>query len=256
MENSDQTNFGFRPVSPEEKTHLVNQVFHRVASRYDRMNDAMSFGIHRIWKDYLVRQMTSHMTSQIPQYLLDVAGGTGDIALRYLKQASNHQVVVCDINSSMIEVGRDRAINHGQLKNLTWVCGNASALPFEDDHFDLYSIAFGLRNVTARAEALNEAFRVLKPGGRFFCLEFSKMKVPILDKLYSFYNFSVIPRLGSLIAQDHDSYQYLVESIAEFPPQEMLKQEIQVVGFQNVQVTNLSGGIVALHQGIKQRLSQ
>ncbi|MGI4851213.1 MAG: bifunctional demethylmenaquinone methyltransferase/2-methoxy-6-polyprenyl-1,4-benzoquinol methylase UbiE [Janthinobacterium lividum] len=248
MENSDQTNFGFKSVSPEEKTHLVSQVFHRVASRYDMMNDAMSLGIHRIWKDYLVRKMKS----QMPQHLLDVAGGTGDIAFRYLKQSPDHQVVVCDINSSMIEVGRDRAINQGLLKNLTWTCGDASALPFEDAHFDLYSIAFGLRNVTARTQALQEAFRVLKPGGRFFCLEFSKMQVPILDKLYQFYNFSVIPRLGSLIAQDRASYQYLVESIAGFPSQDLLKQEIQAAGFGHVEVINLSGGIVALHQGLKQ----
>ena len=248
MENLDQTNFGFRQVSPQEKTYLVNQVFHRVASRYDCMNDAMSLGIHRYWKDYLVHMMKS----KEPQHLLDVAGGTGDIAFRYLKQSPEDHVLVCDINSSMIEVGRDRAINRGLLKNLVWTCGDASTLPFEDAQFDIYSIAFGLRNVTQRAQALQEAYRVLKPGGRFFCLEFSKMRIPILDKVYRFYNFSIIPRLGSLIARDQDSYQYLVESIAQFPDQELLKQELQEAGFQNVQVTNLSGGIVAIHQGLKQ----
>ena len=249
MDNSDQTNFGFRSVGSEEKIHLVNQVFHRVAARYDCMNDVMSLGIHRIWKDYLVRQMTSPM----PQHVLDVAGGTGDIAFRYLKTSPDHPVVICDINSSMIDVGRDRAINRGLLKNLTWVCGDASALPFEAARFDVYAIAFGLRNVTARTRALEEAFRVLKPGGRFFCLEFSKMQITVLDKLYRLYNFSVIPPLGSWIARDRASYQYLAESIATFPSQELLKAEIQDAGFQDIDVTNLSGGIVALHQGVKRK---
>ncbi len=248
MENLDQTDFGFRKVSPQEKTRLVTDVFHRVAQRYDFMNDAMSLGVHRLWKDCFVRKMKSPG----PQHLLDVAGGTGDIAFRFLKQSLDHQVTLCDINTRMIEVGRDRALNQGHVKKVQWTCGDAETLPFEDNSFDLYSIAFGLRNVTRRSEALQEAYRVLKPGGRFFCLEFSQVQVPVLKSLYQIYSFSILPRLGAILAQDRDAYQYLVESIAQFPSQEHLKQELQEAGFKNVQITNLSGGIVAIHQAIKE----
>lgn len=247
MEESKPTTFGFQEVSPAEKTRLVNDVFHRVAHRYDLMNDVMSGGIHRLWKNQLIHTMRPSAQT----HLLDVAGGTGDIAFRFLQACTQSHVTVCDMNPGMIEVGRDRALDRGILKNLEWVCGDASALPFTASSFDLYSIAFGLRNVTFREEALREAFRVLKPGGKFFCLEFSRVHVPGLKELYRFYNFSLIPRFGAWIGQDRDAYQYLVESIAQFPDQQQLASEIRQAGFDAVQVQNLSGGIVAIHQGIK-----
>ena len=247
MEDPQKTFFGFEEVSPDQKTDKVKGVFHRVASRYDLMNDVMSLGIHRLWKDRLI----SAMNPSTKSHLLDVAGGTGDIAVRFLKAAPQGHVTICDLNSSMIEEGRNRTLNQGWAQEIDWVCGDASDLPFEDGTFDFYSIAFGLRNVTFREKALQEAWRVLKPGGRFFCLEFSKVTLPGLKELYDFYSFTLIPRLGAWIARDQNAYQYLVESIAQFPDQERLKQEIRTVGFENVQVGNLSGGIVAIHQGIK-----
>jgi demethylmenaquinone methyltransferase / 2-methoxy-6-polyprenyl-1,4-benzoquinol methylase len=247
MEEFKQTNFGFQEVSSSEKTRRVTDVFHRVARRYDLMNDVMSTGIHRLWKDQFIRMMNP--VGEV--HLLDVAGGTGDIAFRFLEACAQGSVTICDINPGMIEQGRDRALDRGITKRLKWVCGDASALPFEDASFDFYSISFGLRNVTFRIKALEEAFRVLKPGGQFFCLEFSKVQLPGLKELYHFYSFSLIPRLGAWIARDRDAYQYLVESIAQFPDQAQLEKEVRAAGFDNVKFHNLSAGIAAIHQGIK-----
>jgi demethylmenaquinone methyltransferase/2-methoxy-6-polyprenyl-1,4-benzoquinol methylase len=247
MDEFKPTYFGFQEVSPEEKTTLVDSVFHRVARRYDLMNDVMSMGIHRFWKDSFIRKMNPFSGA----HLLDMAGGTGDIAFRFLKTFPSCHVTVCDKNLSMLEVGQDRAWDRGIIKGLEWLCADASVLPFPEKSFDLYSIAFGLRNVTFRTKALQEAFRILKPGGKFFCLEFSKVHVPGLREVYQFYSFHLIPYLGRWVAQDQDAYKYLVESISQFPDQKRLEEEIQEVGFRQTQVHNLSGGIVAIHQGLK-----
>ncbi len=252
MSDEQQTHFGFRAVSPEQKTAMVTDVFKRVAGSYDVMNDLMSFGIHRQWKQTLIKLMRprDHV------HLLDVAGGTGDIALRF--QAACHQInamhtrfTVCDRNPAMVYEGRDKAINKGAIQNLDWIVGDATSLPFPDRHFDLYSIAFGLRNVTEPQKALTEAWRVLKPGGTFYCLEFSKISQPLLQKLYRFHAFSIIPRLGDLIAGDRDAYQYLVESIEQFPDAMTFQLMMDQAGFQQTSYQKLTFGVVAIHVGIK-----
>lgn len=243
-----KTSFGFKKVSPEEKTHLVQDVFDRVAGKYDLMNDVLSLGIHRLWKAELIKMLRPRPHI----HLLDVAGGTGDIALKFLKScAYSSNVTVYDANQSMLKAGFNRAIDQGILKGLSWICGDAAVLPFQNNFYDAYSIAFGLRNVTDIEGALKEAYRVLKPGGMFFCLEFSKITLPSLAKLYKFYSFNIIPTLGSLIAKDKDAYQYLVESIEEFYSQEALATLLQKAGFSQVSYQNLSSGIVAIHSGIK-----
>ena len=240
------THFGFKSVPEEEKSSLVRGVFDSVASRYDLMNDLMSAGLHRLWKN----DMVGWLAPRDGMHILDVAGGTGDIAFRMLARAKCH-VTVCDINQHMLEEGRNRAIDHNILTGIDWVCGNAEALPLPDNHVDAYTIAFGIRNVTHIDTALKEAFRVLKPGGRFMCLEFSHIPNDLLQKLYDAYSFNVIPRIGHVVTGDADSYQYLVESIRQFPKQDVFADMIRAAGFGNVQYRNLTRGVVAIHSGRK-----
>jgi demethylmenaquinone methyltransferase/2-methoxy-6-polyprenyl-1,4-benzoquinol methylase len=241
-----QTDFGFREVDESEKTRLVRDVFDNVASSYDLMNDLMSGGIHRVWKADLI----ARLQPRPGEILLDLAGGTGDIARRFLGRAGKTgQVIVCDINESMVSAGRDRALDDGILSGITWTVGNAEELPIADSSVDCCTISFGLRNVTHKQKALEEARRVLKPGGRFFCLEFSHVEAPMLRRLYDIYSFNVLPRLGAVIARDRDAYQYLVESIRRFPPQAELAAMMERAGLEQVTWRNLSAGIAAIHCG-------
>jgi demethylmenaquinone methyltransferase / 2-methoxy-6-polyprenyl-1,4-benzoquinol methylase len=236
--------YGFRPVAPEVKQELVNEVFARVARRYDLMNDLMSGGLHRLWKDDLISWLAPPKGSA-PFAFLDVAGGTGDVASRFLQAAgSGAHAVICDISAEMMAVGRERA---GEGKRLVFVQGNAEDLPFPAKSFDAYAIAFGMRNLTHIDTALAEAYRVLKPGGRFLCLEFSAVGTPILDKLYYAYSMNAIPMLGALVAGDSASYRYLVESIRRFPDQKSFMGMIKTAGFEQVRYRNLIGGIAAIH---------
>lgn len=245
------THFGFQEVSFKEKTNRVRAVFDSVASKYDLMNDLMSFGIHRLWKDELIRDL-----SPAPgMHLLDMAGGTGDIALRFWKKTQGMNppayVTIADINQEMLNQGRAKAVNKGILERIHYTLANAADLNLADASFDAYTIAFGLRNVTEMDKALQEAFRVLKPGARFLCLEFSHIGISYLNKLYRKYSFHVIPRLGKIIAKDSASYQYLVESIQQFPTQERFAKMLQDTGFKFVNYRNLSNGIVAIHSALK-----
>ena len=237
--------FGYKDVAPEEKTHLVNRVFSSVAGKYDLMNDLMSLGIHRLWKRHFVT------TCQIRpgQRLLDLAGGTGDIAR--LARDRGADVVVADINRDMLSVGRSRADDDGLVQGLDWLQVNAEALPFADRNFDHVTITFGLRNVTDRDRALGEMHRVLKPGGRVHIMEFSKVGLPALARIYDTWSFQVLPRLGQRIAGDADSYQYLAESIRRFPDQPTLADMLIAAGFEQVDWYNLSGGICAVHRGAR-----
>ena len=243
--------FGFRAVPETERQGLVNQVFAAVAGRYDLMNDLMSGGLHRLWKRDLITMLNAPR-GETPFRLLDVAGGSGDIALRYARDSGpKATAVICDISPEMLEVGRNR-ISAADLQNrIACVEGNAEALPFESSSFDAYTIAFGIRNVTHIDKALAEAYRVLKPGGRFLCLEFSECQVPILDRLYDFHSFEVIPRLGKLTAGAAEPYRYLVESIRRFPKQEAFAGLVRGAGFGRVSYRNLTGGIAAIHAGWK-----
>ena len=240
------THFGFTDVPEAEKTGRVRGVFDEVASHYDLMNDLMSLGIHRLWKDIFISGMRPKST----RHLLDVAGGTGDIAFRFL-EAGGGRVSVMDINHEMIKTGRDRAINQGRLQNICWGVGNAEELPLPDNMFDLYTIAFGIRNVTRIDLVLSEAHRVLRPGGRFMCLEFSKVTRPGLNKLYDVYSFKLLPEIGRLVAKNRDAYQYLVESIRQFPDQHRFADMISAAGFEKIRFRNLSGGVAAIHSGWK-----
>jgi demethylmenaquinone methyltransferase/2-methoxy-6-polyprenyl-1,4-benzoquinol methylase len=250
MDRSDQTtDFGFREVPLEEKQRLVNDVFHSVASRYDLMNDLMSGGLHRLWKDIMVNSLNPPKGDR-PYALLDVAGGTGDIAFRAAEASGQgFHATVCDINGDMLAVGRDRAAKRHLDDRVTFVEGNAEELAFPDRHFDGYTIAFGIRNVPRIDRALSEAFRVLKPGGRFLCLEFSSVTMPGLDRLYDLFSFRVIPELGRAVTGDAESYRYLVESIRQFPKPAAFADMIREAGFARVSWQALSGGIVALHSG-------
>lgn len=245
-----ETSYGFRDVGIGEKQSLVNEVFHRVAGRYDLMNDLMSGGLHRLWKDAMVAWLNP---PKRPGWkVLDVAGGTGDIALRIIDASNGHaHATVLDINSSMLAVGRERAARRRLEANMDFVEANAEELPFADDTFDAYTIAFGIRNVPRIEVALAEAYRVLRPGGRFLCLEFSEVDMPMLDKVYEAWSFEAIPRIGRLIAGDGEPYSYLVESIRKFPNQHNFAAMLSGVGFDRVTFRNYSGGIAALHSGWK-----
>jgi demethylmenaquinone methyltransferase/2-methoxy-6-polyprenyl-1,4-benzoquinol methylase len=246
-----QTSFGNRQVAEDERQGLVNQVFATVAQRYDLMNDLMSGGLHRLWKDDLVAFLNPPRAER-PFRLLDVAGGTGDVAIRYARASGpNATAVLCDISPEMIEVGRRRVHDAHLLSRITFAIGNAEALPFPDKAFNAYTIAFGIRNVTHIDRALSEAFRVLKTGGRFLCLEFSQVQVPILDRIYDFHSFEVIPRLAKLAAGDGEPYRYLVESIRRFPDQARFAGMIEAAGLERVTWRNLTGGIAAIHSGWK-----
>jgi demethylmenaquinone methyltransferase / 2-methoxy-6-polyprenyl-1,4-benzoquinol methylase len=247
-ESSEKTtHFGFRQVAEDQKAGMVHGVFSNVASKYDIMNDVMSGGIHRIWKD----AMMDWLAPRRGQRLLDVAGGTGDIAFRFLKRAPDADAVVLDMTENMLVEGRKRAEAAQLADRLDWVVGDAMALPFAANSFDVYTISFGIRNVTRIGDALSEAFRVLRPGGRLMVLEFSQLPNAAMQKAYDLYSFNVIPRMGQLIARDRDSYQYLVESIRKFPDQDSFAGMIRAAGFENVKFRNLSMGIAALHSGWK-----
>jgi len=243
------THFGYRDVPLDDKQTLVNEVFHSVASRYDLMNDLMSAGLHRVWKDIMINALNPPR-NEAPFALLDVAGGTGDISFRAAREAGyGFHASVCDINPDMLAVGRERAAKNHLDDRVDFVEGNAEALSFPDRAFDAYTIAFGIRNVPRIDLALCEAYRVLKPGGRFLCLEFSTVDVPGLDRIYDLFSFKVIPPLGRMITGDPDSYQYLVESIRKFPRPGAFAEMIREAGFSRVTWQSLSGGIVALHSG-------
>jgi demethylmenaquinone methyltransferase/2-methoxy-6-polyprenyl-1,4-benzoquinol methylase len=250
QETSDNHNktasFGYMQVNWHEKQGKVRGVFDAVASRYDIMNDVMSAGLHRLWKDKFVGKINAHAGAKI----LDIAGGTADIAARIRKRTGN-EVIVSDINHAMLSEGRARMFDTAQSKGLSWLCANAEALPLADNSLDIITIAFGLRNVTDTDKALAEAYRVLRPGGHFLCLEFSPMRPGLKQKIYDAYSFHVIPKMGALIAGDRDSYRYLVESIRVFPTAENLAQRMQKIGFARVKFERLSAGIVAIHQGWK-----
>ncbi|MEM7617058.1 MAG: bifunctional demethylmenaquinone methyltransferase/2-methoxy-6-polyprenyl-1,4-benzoquinol methylase UbiE, partial [Pseudomonadota bacterium] len=228
------------------KQYLVKEVFDSVAGKYDLMNDFMSLGMHRLWKQQFIKILNPVKNKK----LIDVAGGTGDIAFQYLDHTKDNgsNVTICDINQSMLSVGKTRA-NNKSFSNINWLTGNAEALPFQDKSFDYYTIAFGIRNVTNIDQALNEANRVLKVGGKFCCLEFSNVNNAILKKFYDKYSLNIIPKIGKFIARDADSYQYLVESIRQFPNQEKFKLMLEQAGFSKSSYINLSGGIVAIHYG-------
>jgi demethylmenaquinone methyltransferase/2-methoxy-6-polyprenyl-1,4-benzoquinol methylase len=247
------THFGYREVPEAEKGARVRDVFESVASRYDLMNDLMSGGVHRLWKAAMIDWLNPKPETS----LIDAAGGTGDIALRVLARAGPERVgsiVVCDLTPEMLAVGRDRAIDRGLLAQrcpggLHWLCADAEALPLADRCMDAYTIAFGLRNVTRIGGAIEEARRVLKPGGRFLCLEFSRVVLPLLSDLYDLYSFSVLPALGALVTGDRAAYQYLAESIRRFPAQDELAAMMEQAGLGQIRYRNLSGGIAALHSG-------
>ena len=241
------THFGNETIPEGEKAVRVHGVFTSVASKYDVMNDAMSMGIHRIWKD----AMMDWLAPRPGQRLLDVAGGTGDIAFRFLNRAPQATAVVCDMTAGMLEAGRTRAEAERMADRLDWVVGDAMALPFEDRSFDVYTISFGIRNVTRPEQALTEAFRVLRPGGRLMVLEFSQLPNPGMQWLYDRYSYNVIPAMGQAIAGDRDSYQYLVESIRQFPDQDTFAAMIRAAGFGQVKYRNLTMGVAALHSGWK-----
>ena len=245
----ETTHFGFRDVPLDDKQTLVNDVFHSVAQRYDLMNDLMSAGLHRVWKDLMINALNPPR-SDTSFALLDVAGGTGDIAFRAAEAAgSGFRATVCDINSDMLEVGRNRAAARHLDDRVSFVEGNAEALAFPNGAFDAYTIAFGIRNVPRIDLALGEAFRVLKPGSRFLCLEFSAVHVPGLDRIYDLFSFKVIPSLGRAVTGDAESYQYLVESIRKFPRPPVFAEMMRTAGFGRVNWQSFSGGIVALHSG-------
>jgi len=255
MSEQDTVSFGFEQVTPDEKVDRVKGVFRSVASKYDVMNDFMSAGVHRLWK----HDTMNRLNPQPGERHLDVAGGTGELARAFLKLADEAgkrrgdkriaTAIVCDINDAMLEAGKARGDNAEWEGRLDWVCADGSALPYPDGSFDALTISFGIRNFADRVAGLREFKRVLKPGGRLAVLEFSQMTAPMLQKAYDVYSFNVIPEVGKIVTGDRDSYQYLVESIRQFPDQETFKAEIESAGFSNVSVTNFSGGIAALHFG-------
>ena len=243
------THFGFREVPVEEKASRVADVFHSVAARYDLMNDLMSAGVHRIWKQLTIESSGVREGNTV----LDIAGGTGDLTAKFSRLVGpKGRVILADINDSMLRVGRDKLTDRGLAGNIDYVQADAQSLPFPDASIDCITIAFGLRNVTDKAAALSAMYRVLKPGGRLLVLEFSKPVSPLLSKAYDFYSFNVLPRMGKIVADDADSYRYLAESIRMHPDQESLLSLMQESGFVECRYTNMTGGIVALHRGLKQ----
>lgn len=246
--NPESEWFGFENVEPDHKQSLVDKVFGSVASRYDIMNDAMSFGVHRLWKDRLIREIRPRAHHKY----LDVAGGTGDIAFRIFEATGKKaDITISDINPAMLEVGQDRAFDKGYGDHFNWVEGNAEHLPFADASFDCYTIAFGLRNVAHIDTALKDAHRLLKPGGKFFCLEFSHVDNPLLGRIYRQYSDKIIPQMGQIIAKDRDSYKYLVESIRQFPRPEALKSRLLDAGFTKASYQKLTHGVVCIHTATK-----
>lgn len=249
MDNhTDTTHFGYTDVPKDEKERLVGGVFDSVASRYDIMNDLMSFGVHRLWKRITIDASAVRPGHQV----LDLAGGTGDLASQFVERVGKTgRVVLSDINAAMLAEGRKRLENEGKFAPLEYVQANAEALPFDSNQFDCITIAFGLRNVTDKQRALESMLRVLKPGGRLLILEFSKPVLPLLDKVYDAYSFTALPIMGRLVANDADSYRYLAESIRMHPDQDTLEDMMQQAGFERTSYQNLTGGIVALHKGFK-----
>jgi demethylmenaquinone methyltransferase/2-methoxy-6-polyprenyl-1,4-benzoquinol methylase len=248
MSDDNTTHFGYKEVRTEEKAGLVGDVFDSVAARYDLMNDLMSAGIHRIWKRFTIELSGVRSGNRV----LDIAGGTGDLAAKFAPMVGDTgEVVLADINASMLRVGRDRLTDRGVPGNLYYVQADAQQLPFPDEHFDCITIAFGLRNVTDKDRALRSMLRVLKPGGRLLVLEFSKPRNPLLSKAYDAYSFTVLPVMGRLIARDSDSYQYLAESIRVHPDQETLRGMMEDAGFARCDYHDMTGGIVAVHRGIR-----
>ena len=247
-QQTDTTHFGYKDVPVEQKQSLVAEVFQSVAGKYDLMNDAMSFGAHRLWKWFAIGQSGVKAGDKV----LDLAAGSGDLSLEFAKKvgASGH-VTMTDINEAMLAVGRKKLTNKGIVGNIDYAIVNAEELPYPDQHFDCISISFGLRNVTNKDQALAEMARCLKPGGRMIVLEFSKPTIEWLEKLYDMYSFNVIPKLGKWLANDSESYQYLVESIRQHPDQDTLKEMMLSAGFDEVKYHNLTGGVVALHIGMK-----
>ncbi|MDP8051839.1 bifunctional demethylmenaquinone methyltransferase/2-methoxy-6-polyprenyl-1,4-benzoquinol methylase UbiE [Pasteurella atlantica] len=247
-QQTETTHFGFKTVAKEEKQQLVAQVFHNVAGKYDLMNDLLSFGIHRIWKRFTIDCSGVRQGQKV----LDLAGGTGDFSAKFSRLVgSTGEVVLADINSSMLEVGREKLRNLGVVGNVSYVQANAENLPFADNTFDCVIISFGLRNVTDKDKALRSMYRVLKPGGRLLVLEFSKPIIDPISQAYNFYSFNILPKIGEAVVNDGDSYRYLAESIRMHPKQDELKEMMQQAGFESVDYYNLSAGIVALHRGYK-----
>ena len=248
MSEKETTHFGYREVDPKAKAGLVGEVFDSVAARYDLMNDLMSAGVHRIWKRFTIELSGIRKGNAV----LDIAGGTGDLAARFAELVGPEgRVVLADINGAMLEVGRDKLLDNGRLANIEFVQADAQDLPFPDDSFECVTIAFGLRNVTDKDMALRSMLRVLKPGGRLLVLEFSKPGNPLLSRAYDTYSFKILPMMGKLVANDSDSYQYLAESIRMHPDQQTLKEMMEDAGFGRCEFHNMTGGIVALHRGVK-----
>lgn len=248
IQSNETTHFGYQEVPVQEKANRVAEVFSSVANKYDLMNDLMSLGVHRLWKKFTIDLSQVRLGDKV----LDIAGGTGDLTHEFAKRVGEQgQVCLVDINAAMLQVGRDRLLDAGIIGNINYFQADAESLPFPDNHFDCVSIAFGLRNVTRKENALREMQRVLKPGGQLLVLEFSKPILPVLKSIYDQYSFSILPKLGGFIAGDEASYQYLVESIRRHPDQENLKQMVLDAGFDNCEYHNLTGGIVALHRGWK-----
>ena len=248
LTEQETTDFGYQTVEKGSKESMVAGVFHSVAKQYDIMNDLMSFGIHRLWKRFTIDASGVRPGNKV----LDLAGGTGDLTAKFSQLVGKDgKVILADINSSMLNVGRDKLRDRGLVQNIEYVQANAEHLPFEENTFDIVTIAFGLRNVTNKDQALRSIFRVLKPGGRLLVLEFSKPEQELLNKAYDFYSFNILPKMGELVAKDGESYQYLAESIRMHPDQETLKTMMDDAGFEQTSYHNLTGGIVALHKGYK-----
>jgi len=242
------THFGYKTIEKEDKISMVAGVFHSVAKQYDVMNDLMSFGVHRLWKRFTIDASGVRPGNKV----LDLAGGTGDLTAKFSKLVGRQgKVVLADINSSMLNVGRDKLRDKGLVQNIEYVQANAEYLPFEENTFDIVTIAFGLRNVTDKNKALRSIYSVLKPGGRLLVLEFSKPEHELLNKAYDFYSFNILPKMGAIVAKDGDSYQYLAESIRMHPDQDTLKAMMDDAGFEQTTYKNLTGGVVALHKGYK-----